>query len=394
MSTDLLVVGGGPIGCMVAARTAGEMDTLVLEEHRRVGIPTQCAGLVTPRVIDLTGTEDSVLNRLRGARIHFPGGTRLDLESEETKAVVVDRRLFDLGCHRRAVDRGATILPGHRFLGMDRSDGVLARVQAPGGGELMRADMVVGADGHRSRVARSSGLGKAREIVRGIQVDLEVGMEDQESVEVHLGREVAPGFFAWIIPCGDFTRVGLCVSSEYGRPSPYLRRFLRKRGLADARRRANYSGVIPIGTLDRTYGHRVLLAGDAAGQIKPISGGGLYTGLVAAECAASTVIEAQEEGRFDEEMLSRYQERWRGKLGRELDRGYRLRRMFLRMSDSKLDELGRALRKDSVRELLSGGDIDRPSQLVPRVLRAAPSLLRFSPQVLGSFLERGKGGSG
>jgi flavin-dependent dehydrogenase len=85
-------------------------------------------------------------------------------------------------------------------------------------------------------------------------------------------------------------------------------------------------------------------------------------------------------------MMSRYQERWRSEIGKELDKGYRIRKVFVRLNDRKIDEVGRLMNRRDVLEILSQGDIDYPSRLAPSILRSIPSLLKFSPQILGSLL--------
>lgn len=211
-------------------------------------------------------------------------------------------------------------------------------------------------------------------------------MAEQEHVHVYLGNNVAPGFFAWKIPCGDFTRIGLCVSEENGPPSAYLRTLMEAEGLDGAERLATYSGVIPLGIRGRTYAERVMIAGDAAAMAKPLSGGGLFTGIISAECAAATALEALERDDLSERSLSRYQRMWKERIGRELDRGYRVRKVFVRLNDKKLDAAGKLMSKPEVRAILESGDIDKPTELAPAVLRSVPSLLRFSPQILGSLL--------
>jgi flavin-dependent dehydrogenase len=117
-----------------------------------------------------------------------------------------------------------------------------------------------------------------------------------------------------------------------------------------------------------------------------LSGGGLFTGLISAECAAATALEALEKNDLSESSLSSYQRLWKEKIGKELDRGYRVRKVFVRLNDKKLDGAGRLMSKPDVKSILESGDIDRPTDLAPAVLRSVPSLLRFSPQILGSLL--------
>jgi digeranylgeranylglycerophospholipid reductase len=384
MEQDLVVVGGGPVGCAVAAITARKHPTVVLEEHVDAGLPVQCAGLVTARVIDMVGAQDSVLNRITGMVLHFPGGAEIRLDGEEVKAVVVDRFKYDQRCKDRAVEAGAQYLTGAKFLDYAvKDDGITVRVQ---GREDVRSKLLVGADGYKSTVSKMAGLPPPRDTVKGIESDLDRRMDEQSHVHVYLGNKVAPGFFAWKIPCGDFTRIGLCVSEGSGPPSAYLKSLMEAEGLDGAKRLATYSGVIPLGTRRRTYAERVMITGDAAGMAKPLSGGGLFTGMISAECAAATAMEVLQKNDMSERSLSEYQKKWKERIGRELDRGYRVRKVFVRLNDKKLDSVGKLMSKPNLKAILESGDIDRPTELAPAVLRSVPALLRFSPQILGSLL--------
>jgi len=387
MPHDLIIVGGGPVGSRAAEITAPHMKVAILEEHQGAGSPVQCTGLVSPRVVERVGAERAVLNGLKGAVIHFPGGEELEILSNQVKAVIIDREAFDLICHKRALEKGAEFLPGHKFRSISIGKEGVGLMMGTDGERIMRSRMVIAADGYKSRVARSAGLEGARELVRGAQVDLDSPMEEGDKVHVFLGSEVAPGFFAWQIPCGDFTRMGLCVSESNGPPSRFLGR-LRERLGKGGKVLRRFGGAIPIGVMPRTYGERLMVVGDAAGQTKPISGGGLFTGMRAAECAGLTALEAMEKEDFSIQSLSRYEERWRAIMGKEIERGYLLRKVFVRLSDRKLDQLAAALRKREMIDLLATGDIDSPSDLVPAALRLMPSLIRFSPQILGSLLSR------
>lgn len=389
MDSDVLVVGGGPIGSTVASLIDSSFEVTVLEEHDRVGYPVQCAGLVSPRVVHSVGAKSTVLNELKGAKIHFPGGLSLDILSEDVKAAVIDREQFDLICHDRAIQNRAEFSFQHRYMSHRvNDDGVAVVVETPRGEKRLQTRCLIGADGYKSRVASISGLGEPRERVNGIQTDIDHEVEDQDRVEVFLGSQVAPGFFAWAIPCGEFTRVGLCTNDPELTPNHFLKSLLVRLGMEEEERLNTRAGVIPIGTIPRTYDEGLMVVGDAAGQTKPLSGGGLYTGIAAAECAAQTACEALEEGDLSPSSLSRYEVRWKQEIGRELKRGYRIRKIFLRLDDDELNEVGEIFKGKGVEELLVEGDIDRPSVLVPSVLKAIPSLIKFSPHLLGSLLTR------
>jgi geranylgeranyl reductase family protein len=388
MEPELLVIGGGPAGCSFAARAAKRTSVTVLEEHPEIGRPVQCTGLVAPRVVDLAHAKTSVLCALRGARFHFPAGTMIDFRSTEIKAFVVDRQVFDQHCADNASDAGAKILTSSRLTrAVIGQEGVDARYLVEGRSEKCFASMMIGADGYKSRVSEIACLSQAKERIKGLQVDLDIADRD-DVLDVYVGRKVAPGFFAWRIPCGDFIRVGVCISQGNSPPSHYLRSLLRQLELDDEKVLGRISGVIPIGFLPKTYADRTLLIGDAAGQAKPLSGGGLYTGIIAAGIAADVALAAHEEGDLSAVRLSEYQRKWKDEIGKELERGYLIRKAYLRLSDKRLDALGRTLDRPEVKEVLSTGDIDFPSLLAPQIIKAAPTLLRFAPQMLRSMFSR------
>ncbi|MCK7510272.1 MAG: NAD(P)/FAD-dependent oxidoreductase [Desulfobacterales bacterium] len=153
MKCDVLVVGGGPTGCAAAAGMADELDVKVLEEHTRVGEPVQCAGLVTPRVVEMASASDSVLNTIDGAYVHFPGGRVIELHGNDIKAVVVDRGEFDRRCASLAQKAGAEVLAGRKVESVERIADGLRAITAEG---ALECKAVLAADGYRSGVAEIS----------------------------------------------------------------------------------------------------------------------------------------------------------------------------------------------------------------------------------------------
>jgi geranylgeranyl reductase family protein len=388
VDAEVVIIGGGPVGSAFAAQTAS-LTTIIVEEHDEVGRPVQCAGLVHPRVVEMVQTQDTVLNTITGFRLVPPGGKAVEVRSPEVKAVVIDRVRFDRACSDRAVREGADLLTGREFIGFER-DGkrVGIRLEGPEGPETITSDLLVGADGYKSKVSKQAGMGPAKEAVKGIQADLAVRMEDQSIVEVRIGQKVAPGFFAWVLPCGEFTRVGLGVAQDSGTPNTYLTALIKKLGLEGTERLRTTSGIIPIGPPKKTYADNVMIVGDAAGQTKPLSGGGLYTGLRAARWGAMTAVEAMEEGDLSAKRLSEYDSRWRADIGKEMERGLLIRKVFVNLTDRKMDDVCRTLDRPDAREVLATGDIDYPSKLASPLLKAVPSLVKFSPQLIGTLIRR------
>ncbi|MDD1771620.1 MAG: NAD(P)/FAD-dependent oxidoreductase [Methanomassiliicoccales archaeon] len=385
MRCDVLVVGGGPVGCYAASIMAPELDVKVVEEHPRVGEPVQCAGLVTPRVVEMVSAQDAVLNRVDGAYVHFPNGRILELNGDGEKAVVVDRGEFDRRCASLAQKAGAEVILGKKCVSV-RRDG--KHIIGTIGEEEVRSEALLAADGYRSGVSRQLGLAQARDLVRGIEVDIRFKLDDQRKVHVHLGRNVAPGFFAWAIPCGDVTRVGLCVANGEGTPQRYLSAFLEGQGWSGMEKVRTYSGIIPLGHVERTHAERTLLAGDAAGMAKPISGGGLYTGMTAGRMAAETFKEAFNKNDLTEQHLSSYENAWKREFGSELRNSYRVRRVFVKMTDADLDKAGRKFDTEKAKKVLATGDIDFPTAIARPLLRSAPSILTLSPMLILRLMRR------
>jgi flavin-dependent dehydrogenase len=141
-----------------------------------------------------------------------------------------------------------------------------------------------------------------------------------------------------------------------------------------------------LGVRQQTCADGGLVVGDAAGQAKPISGGGVYTAFVAAQCAADAISKALVQGDVSRKSLAAYEKQWRAELGKELENGYRARRIFVSMKDQALDKAGALLSEDKPRAVLSTGDIDHPMELASRLIRAAPGLVALLPMALRPLL--------
>ena len=168
-------------------------------------------------------------------------------------------------------------------------------------------------------------------ILSGAQVEAPFAVEDPEKVEVHLGQ--APGLFAWVIPLDENSaRIGLCA---HGHGCEHLRSFLKTDVIAKRLLGSPVAlnvGGLPLGPAAATAVTGLLAVGDAAGQVKPTSGGGIYPGLVAAKIAGGVAAAASMEGDGSRERLMEYDRLWRSALGRELEIGMRVNRMLGKMS--------------------------------------------------------------
>ena len=376
--TDVTIVGGGPAGCRAASLLSRDLDVTVLEEHAVSGRPVQCTGLISDETVRLSGVDVDILNVLYGANVHLPDGGVITARSKNRKAVLVDRSVLDAMMADAAADAGAVFRYDTKYLSHSVSGGTV-RAETSSGEVVSK--ILVGADGHNSAVARSLGNNEPREYIRGIQVDVRNTMDDHEMMDIYMGSDTAPGFFAWVIPFGDMTRVGLCSTGSVP-PANYLKNLLRRAGLQDRPVVEMHSGRIPLGGRRTTYGDATLLIGDAAGQVKPVSGGGLYPAFRSACPLADTVREAIAADNTSAAFLRRYEKRWKKILGKELRNGYFLRKLLMRMDDRALNDMSGAVKKADVGTLLDGIDIDSPSDVVKPIVKNLYAFMSFVPAVL------------
>ncbi|RQW80671.1 MAG: NAD(P)/FAD-dependent oxidoreductase [Methanothrix sp.] len=367
---DIAVIGAGPAGSMAAkyAAKAGS-KVILLEEHSCIGWPVECAGLLGEKAM-----QESELSRgciavrgMKGATVYSPGGFHLKFKADECKAWVVDRRLFDRSVALDALRCGAELRlrSSVRTVEWDGKNSILTLAD----GEMIQAKIVISAEGVRARLARMAGIPPSRRVLCGAQVEVPFAVDDPQLVEVHLGE--APGLFAWVIPTGENeARIGLCARD---RGCDRLRAFLKKdvirKRLLGSPISLNVGGL-PLGPPDTTVADGFLAVGDAAGQVKPTSGGGVYPGLVAGKIAGRVASKAANEGDCSAGRLREYDRLWRAALGRELWIGMKANKALEKMSAAELDELVSYLASKPalLRTIEEHGDIDRPSRLMARML--------------------------
>jgi flavin-dependent dehydrogenase len=214
---------------------------------------------------------------------------------------------------------------------------------------------------------------------------------DPDFVKIFSGNEVAPGFFAWLIPAGDHVRIGLCTSRGDRSPRYYFEKLLKDSGFKKLNRDVKCgsctAGMIPISKIDKTYSDNIMLVGDAASQVKPLSGGGIYTGLKGAIHCASVAVNALETENFTQNMLKTYKRKWDDDMGKEMKRAYLIRRIVRNLTDEQIEEGFDIFNDKKLLSLLNKkGDIDYPTNLALPVLKKAPKLMKFTGPIMKSLL--------
>ncbi|MFC1967413.1 NAD(P)/FAD-dependent oxidoreductase [Chloroflexota bacterium] len=349
----MVVVGGGPVGSYTAGRLAGlGYNVAVLERQRQVGERVCCTGIIGLECAQAFGIKSTVLREANSARLYSPSGDTLRVRRPETQALILDRAAFDKAMAKRAQSGGAGYLLGILVRDIKtEQDRVSIEVSRDGTVSYIEARVAVIASGFGLRLTEKLGLGRVGDFVAGAQVDVATAGVDE--VEVYFGREIAPGFFAWLVPTSPgISRAGLLSRRD---PGFYLKKLLaswRDAGKVISINSEISYGGIPLKPLPRTYGQRLLVVGDAAGQVKPTSGGGIYYGLLCADIAVATLHRALAEDNLTAANLAGYQREWRKKLGRELRTGYWARKLFERLSDRRIDRLFDMVKANGIDEAL------------------------------------------
>ena len=339
---DVAIVGGGP-GGMAAARSlaAAGWSVTVFEEHQQIGTPVHCTGVLAEDVIAaLDLPAEAVLNPLSTVRFIAPAGHSFDYTTATTEAVVIDRAVFDAALGRRAEQAGAAIVHGRRVIGIEVASGS-ARVTFAEG-ETVSARSVILACGANYSFQKRLGLGIPSTFLQSAQ--LELPAERLGDVEIHFGSEIAPKGFGWAVPVkrsyGSFVRIGVMADSD---PAEYFSRMLarvRDRwGVAVPDSAAPKRRMLPLGSVKRTYAERVLAVGDAAGLVKPTTGGGIYYSVVSGELAAEVLGARLAVDDLTTAAMREYEQRWRTRFQSEFTAQLALRFVAQRMRDTDIDAL-------------------------------------------------------
>ena len=371
---DVIVVGAGPAGSYIAHELASSgYDVAVFEEKNAPGLNVCCTGIISTECFQsLDPGTDVILTKVNSAKFFSPSGRCLRLQTEKVQAYVVNRLLFDKAIASKAQSQGAQyffsspvidIIPG--------KDSIQAETLCFGAREIFSARAVVLANGFRPKLPRKLSLGKIKSFLVGAQAEIEAKNVDEP--EVYFGQGIAPGAFAWLVPTStNKAYAGLLALSQAKLHLQKLLNNLSCQGRITSREVKIGQKAIPVGTLARSYGDRVLVIGDAAGHVKPTTGGGIYFGHLGAKIAAEVLDEALRSDNLTAGQLSRYQKRWKVKMGKELSRGYWARWAYGKLSDRQIEGIFNVLGSDGMAEaLLNSGDFsfDWHSKLILAVLR-------------------------
>lgn len=321
---DAIVVGAGPIGSHLGGELARRGHKVaVLEQHAAIGKKGCCTGIVGRECVEaFPVARQAVAREAKGARFFSPSGVSFTLQKDSAQAYILDRQAFDEAMAAKARTQGAEYILSTRVRDI-AIGGDAARVEAESHGQPshFESKVVVLASGFHSGLPEKLGMGSAGDFVIGAQAEVETSVDQ---VEVYLGRRLAPGFFAWLVPTRNGKGLaGLLARRDTGEHLEAFLRQLADQGKISPLHAPARFGGIPLKPPRHTSGNRVVVVGDAAGQVKPTTGGGIYYGLLCADIAVDVLDRAITGNDCSARALSGYERRWKKLLAGELriDRG-------------------------------------------------------------------------
>jgi digeranylgeranylglycerophospholipid reductase len=384
---DVLVVGAGPAGAVAAwhaKQAAPELDVVLLERDRAVGSPVRCAeGVGDAGLREFVNPDGADWASRKITRVIFqaPDDTEV-LVAERGVGWILDRTRFDAYLAAQAAAAGAAVLVGAEATGMSRNgnDRWHVRVKERGQDDVYRARVVIGADGVETMVGRWAGLDTrvpSRDMESCAQYVLQGIDFDPDAIYLQFSEAIAPGGYAWIFPKAvGVANVGLglvALKTDGRNARQYLDAWIARRFPTGARTGYTVGGVIVHTTIKKTYAAGVMVAGDAAHMINPLSGGGITNAMKAGRLAGCIAAAAIREGDTSDRRLSAYHKSWMDLLGDDHLKYYRIKQALEHMDDAFLNSLARTVnripqQKRSIGRIFAHALIKHP-QLIPVAAR-------------------------
>mgnify|MGYP006281000555 CR=1 FL=1 len=381
---DIIVVGAGPAGSTTARFAAlNGASVLVLEKDRDVGIPVRCAEGISE--LGLRATLDEIDerwidNHISDVMFHSPSGKKVELNFKQV-GYILNRKIFDYELAQMAVKAGAALHTKAYVSGLLWDNGKINGVKFSHMGKefSVKSKIVVGADGVESRVGRWAGI-KTRTTMRDMETCVQYTAQNIDLSDKHLhlffSSKIAPEGYLWVFPKGDGrANVGLGISGvAASRKSPlaYLDEFMAERCPHAAVLNSVAGGVPCDKTLDTIVSDGLLLVGDAAHQVNPISGGGIATALIAGKIAGQVAGQAIQKGDVSAKAMQDYPKQWHKAEGRNHQILYKLKNYIYKLNDEELDSIADAglkvpVEKRSMITLFKAALVKKPSLILDAV---------------------------
>jgi digeranylgeranylglycerophospholipid reductase len=378
-SCDVVVVGAGPSGS-TAARFAAEggCGVLLIERKRDIGIPVRCAEGASQKSLRefLEPDPAFIRNEISKVRLFAPDGNAVVI-TPENSGYILDRRVFDRELANIAASKGVEVLTSCTATGIGKRDDKTVTLIMKIRNEEYKVNcrIVIGADGVESRVGRWFGL-KTVTTLHNTEGALQYVINhpgiEKDYCDFYFGSEVAPGGYLWVFPGNDHNAsVGLgCAGDRLKGKSlhHFLDSFI-ERNYTGARILSEVAGGIPVqATLKEIIADNLMLVGDAARQVNPMTGAGIVNGMIAGKIAGTVAAEAVKKGSWAKKDFRDYPVLWHERIGRNHERFFKMKEVINDLSDRSLNKIAEAVNslpeaKRTMRKLFMTALIKHPALL-------------------------------
>ncbi len=386
---DVVVVGAGPAGS-TAARYAAEsgLSVLLLDKSLEIGSPKRCGeglGIRAFRELEIPADPRFINREIYGFVIYAPDGTPVEARFSEVMGYIIERKVFDKYLATEAARAGAHVEAGayaRLKLSSGQPTGVRVRWHDSREAEV-RCRVIVAADGIESQIARQAGVDtrlKPSDLDSCFEYEMAgIDIEDPDLIHIYMGNKIAPRGYIWIFPKDeDRANVGIGIGGHLEEQAKLLLdRFIESR--PELRRGSILEvnvGCVPVGGfLKQLVKGNLLVVGDAARQVNPLHGGGIYEAMSAGKLAGQAIAKALHEG--DLKLLKEYESMWWSTHGKRLERILKVRKFAERLSDDEMNYLAK---------IWGGGDLVELSRgnygVAARKILAHPRLLALVKKFL------------
>lgn len=384
IEADVIVVGAGPAGSSAAKHAAlGGANVILIDKKSEIGSPKRCAEGVSIQGLEKLEIEPNprwVTQEIEGVRLQAPDGTDVWLTSEEVKlpeaGYILERKVFDKYMAMDAARAGAEIKIKTLVTGIDKIDnGFIVSTESMGKEETYKCKILIAADGPEGHIARWAGLrpaAKAKEMESGVQYEMcNVEFERPGVIEFYFGS-VAPGGYVWIFPKGDdIANVGLAILPHLAKKTAieYLDEFIAKCPYTRNAQAVELNiGGDPVGGMTKKlYDDNIMVCGDAAGQVNPLTGGGIISGMIGGMCAGQVAAQAIKED-SSKKFLKQYDKLAHDELDHEIKRYKKVQEYLLTLSDEELDSIAHAFENESFEKIST-------TEIVRKLIKISPKAL-------------------
>lgn len=384
IETDILVVGAGPAGSIAAKHAAlGGVDVILIDKKSEIGSPKRCAEGVSKEGLKFLGIEPQpiwAVNEIEGIRLVAPDGTDVWLNDEiklPEAGYILERKVFDKHIAMDAGRAGAEIKVKTLAKSLKKEeDSYIVKCESMGDEFDIRAKILIGADGPESHIGRWAGLKasmKPKDMESGAQFEMcNVKMEDHSVLEFYFGS-IAPGGYVWIFPKGeDIANVGLGIIQSKTDKSAYdhLVDFVKTcPATKDAKIVELNVGGDPVGGMIKDLSDdNILIVGDAASQVNPLTGGGIVSGMTCGMFAGEVAAKSIKCGNHSKKQLSEYNKRCKDLLDDKMKKYLKVRDYLESLSDEELNSIATAFQDVKFEEIST-------TELVKKLIKVSPKAL-------------------